>query len=161
MNDTPLPHSVFLQKAIDLAIKNVSSGSGGPFGAIVVHGGKIIASAVNQVTKNHDPTAHAEIQAIRAACHTMQHFQLTGCVLYTSCEPCPMCLSAIYWARIDAVYFASNRHDAAIAGFDDERIYEELSLPPQQRSLPCTALSMPTASEPFLAWKAQQVKILY
>ena len=126
-------HEQFLQQAIDLAVENVKVGQGGPFGAVIVKNNTVIATGVNQVTPLLDPTAHAEIQAIRAACQLLGDFQLTDCVLYSSCEPCPMCLGAIYWARLKAVYFASTRHDAAQAGFDDNFIYDDFTQPLNQR----------------------------
>ena len=124
----------FIQMAIDLATENVRNG-GGPFGAIVVKDGEVIATGVNRVTANNDPTAHAEVQAIRAACAKTGNFELKGCVLYTSCEPCPMCLGAIYWSRVDRVVYAGTQNDAADAGFDDSFIYDELELPPGTVSL--------------------------
>src|SRR6266567_139029 len=120
----------FMQRALDLAIENVNARRGGPFGAVVVRGGAILAEGTNLVTSTLDPTAHAEITAIRAACRVLQSFQLTGCEIYTTCEPCPMCLGAIYWARPDRVYYAGTREDAAAAGFDDALIYDELLVPP-------------------------------
>ena len=117
-----------MQRAIDLAIENVRSGQGGPFGAVIVRGGEIIAEGVNQVTAHHDPSAHAEIVAIRRACQLTGHFELKDCEIYASCEPCPMCLGAIYWARLGGLYFAANRQDAAAIGFDDSLIYDEIAL---------------------------------
>lgn len=117
----------FMEQAIQLAVENVRSGRGGPFAAVVVKNGQVIATGSNRVTSTNDPTAHAEVTAIREACRALNTFQLTGCDLYTSCEPCPMCLGAIYWARPDRVYFAATASDAADAGFDDSFIYEELN----------------------------------
>src|SRR5271167_4324514 len=114
----------FMELAIDLAMKNVQTGAGGPFGAVVVKDGKVIAAAANCVTSNNDPTAHAEVMAIRKACQALGSFQLDGCEIYTSCEPCPMCLGAFYWARPERVYFANTADDASKAGFDDSLIYE-------------------------------------
>src|SRR4051812_10776625 len=116
----------FMRKAIEMSIENVRSGKGGPFAALVVKDGAILATGTNQVTSTFDPTAHAEVVAIRAACHSLAHFQLDGCEIYTSCEPCPMCLGAIYWARPSKVYFGATHDDAAHAGFDDSFIYEQL-----------------------------------
>lgn len=141
----------FLQLAIDLATANVAEG-GGPFGAVIVKNGIVIATGVNRVTKQLDPTAHAEIQAIRAACLSLNDFQLTDCQLYSSCEPCPMCLGAIYWARLDAVYFAANRFDAAQAGFDDEFIYQDMSLSLEKRQLITQQLLLTHAKQPFETW---------
>ena len=126
----------FMQQAINLAKINVSSGNGGPFGALVVKDGVVIAEACNSVTGDNDPTAHAEVNAIRKACDILKSFQLEGCQIYTSCEPCPMCLGAIYWARPDVVYYASTKDAAASAGFDDSFIYEELKLSQDKRSIP-------------------------
>jgi len=127
--------SGFLKEAIRLAVENVESGNGGPFGAVVVKDGKIIARGMNQVTHTNDPTAHAEIIAIREACAVLNSFQLTGCEIYSSCEPCPMCLGAIYWARPDKLYYAGSKEDAASMHFDDQFIYEEIALPVEQRKL--------------------------
>lgn len=147
----PGSHEHFLQQTLALATQNVQQG-GGPFAALIVRQGHVIAQAGNQVTRNHDPTAHAEVQAIRAACQVLQDFQLTGCIVYSSCEPCPMCLGALYWARPTAVYYASTRVDAAAGGFDDEWMYEELLLPPAQRSLPCQHVEIANHTQPFEAW---------
>lgn len=121
-----------MRKAIALSIENVKNG-GGPFGAVIVKDGKIIAHGVNRVTANNDPTAHAEISAIRAACEKLHTFDLSGCEIYTSCEPCPMCLGAIYWAHLDKIYYGNNKHDAADIGFDDSFIYNEMALKPEKR----------------------------
>jgi len=125
----------FMQLAIDLAIENVKQGKGGPFGAVVVKEGKIVGKAANSVTSTNDPTAHAEVNAIRQACAHLKTFDLSGCELYASCEPCPMCLAAIYWARIDKVYVSATKHDAAEVGFDDAFIYEEFALPKENRKV--------------------------
>src|SRR5665811_1238742 len=125
----------FMREAIRLSIENVESGNGGPFGAVIVKDGKIIARGVNNVTSQNDPTAHAEVTAIRNACKELGTFQLDGCEIYTSCEPCPMCLGAIYWARTDKMYFANTKVDAANINFDDQFIYEELELPFEGRKL--------------------------
>ncbi len=153
-------HADFLQQAIDLATQNVAHG-GGPFGAIVVKDQRIIASSGNRVTPNLDPTAHAEIMAIRLACQQLQDFQLTDCIVYTSCEPCPMCLGAIYWARLKQVYYACNRFDAAAAGFDDSFIYDEIPKSPVQRNIPMIYLQSENAASPFLAWRLLENKLRY
>lgn len=145
-------HQRFLQQAVDLAADNVAQG-GGPFGALIVKNGEIIAASGNRVTLNLDPTAHAEVMAIRLACQQLSDFQLIDCVLYTSCEPCPMCLGAIYWARLQAVYFACSREDAAVAGFDDSFIYDEIPLPPLQRRIAMRYIELPQAHAPFQAWQ--------
>ena len=150
----------FIQKAIDLATENVRNG-GGPFGAIVVKDGEVIATGVNRVTANNDPTAHAEVQAIRAACAKTGNFELRGCVLYTSCEPCPMCLGAIYWSRVDRVVYAGTQNDAADAGFDDSFIYKEIAMPMQSRSIPFKWDSDLKRLEPFTEWKLKTDKIEY
>ncbi|MGR8929588.1 MAG: nucleoside deaminase [Gammaproteobacteria bacterium] len=153
-------HAKFLQYAVDLACQNVADG-GGPFGAAVVKGGQIIATSGNRVTPNLDPTAHAEILAIRTACQTLGDFQLTDCTLYSSCEPCPMCLGAIYWARLKAVYYACNRFDAAAAGFDDSFIYDEIPKQPAQRNIAMHYLALSDAESPFQAWNRLDGKIRY
>ena len=153
-------HAEFLQYAVDLAKQNVDDG-GGPFGAIVVKDRHIIASSGNRVTPNLDPTAHAEIMAIRQACQALGDFQLTDCTLYTSCEPCPMCLGAIYWARLKEVYYACNRLDAAAAGFDDSFIYDEIPKPPGRRNIAMHYLELAEASSPFLAWNRLESKVRY
>ena len=150
-----------MQKAIDLAVENVRSGRGGPFGALVVKENRVIASGVNSVAVINDPTAHAELAAIRAACQKLGTFQLHECELYANCEPCPMCLGAIYWARLKAVYFASSRHAAAAAGFDDARIYEELTLPPEVRSIPSRLMLASRGGEPSEEWARAATKVLY
>jgi guanine deaminase len=154
-------HETFLQQAIQLASDNVDSGEGGPYGALIVKDNRVIAASVNQVTSAIDPTAHAEIMAIRAACKRLNDFQLIGCVLYTSCEPCPMCLGAIYWARLDTVYYAGNRFDAATANFDDSFIYDEINLLPQHRRIPMHHINLLNAREPFDIWNKKVDKIPY
>ncbi|NNE46893.1 MAG: nucleoside deaminase [Rhodothermales bacterium] len=149
-----------MNRAIEIAAANAAAGLG-PFGAVVVRGDKIIAEGTNQVTSTFDPTAHAEIVAIRNACDVMGSFQLTGCELYASCEPCPMCLGAIYWARPDRVYYASTRHDAAAAGFDDDYIYTELAVAPGDRQLKMTRIIRDEASEPFRVWTENRDRIPY
>jgi tRNA(Arg) A34 adenosine deaminase TadA len=151
----------FMQEAIDLAKKNMESGNGGPFGAIVVKDGKIIGKGSNKVTSDNDPTAHAEITAIRNACKNLNSFQLDGCEIYTSCEPCPMCLGAIYWARPGKVYYAATKDDAADAGFDDEFIYKELATSIDQRQIPMKQLLRDKAQLVFEGWKKKEDKIEY
>jgi tRNA(Arg) A34 adenosine deaminase TadA len=151
----------FMRRAIELSIANVRAGRGGPFGAVVVRGGQIVGSGANSVTSSNDPTAHAEVVAIRAACRELQTFQLNGCDLYTSCEPCPMCMAAIYWARIDRVYYANTHDDAAEVGFDDALIYRELALPIGERSLPMEPLLREEALEGFREWQRSVAKIPY
>ncbi len=151
----------FMQLAIRLATENVLSGAGGPFGAVLVRDGEVVATGVNRVTSANDPTAHAEVNAIRAACQALGTFQLPGCVLYTSCEPCPMCLGAIYWARLDRVYFGNTCHDAAAAGFDDSFIYSELKEMHGDRKLAMIQLLPEHAIESFRAWRNHQTKITY
>jgi guanine deaminase len=152
---------IFMRKAIALATENVVSGAGGPFGAVVVRDGKIVAIGVNQVTSTNDPTAHAEVVAIRAACAAIGDFQLIGCVVYTSCEPCPMCLSAIYWSRCEAIFYGNSAADANAAGFDDSFLYEEVGRPIDQRKIPTNRLLGDEAIESFNAWRAQTDKIDY
>jgi len=153
--------NAFMERAIELAIENVNSGKGGPFGAVVVCDGRIIGEGTNVVTSTNDPTAHAEITAIREACRKLRTFQLSECEIYTSCEPCPMCLGAIYWARPKAVYFAASATDAAKAGFDDHFIYEQLQLPVESRSLPMQPMMSAEGLKPFRAWAAKPDKISY
>jgi guanine deaminase len=150
-----------MKKAIELATQNVTSGVGGPFGAVVVRDGQIVATGVNLVTSTNDPTAHAEVVAIRAACEKLGDFQLTGCEVYTSCEPCPMCLAAIYWARCEAIYFGNTAADAAAAGFDDSFLYAEIARPLDQRKIPIARLLGEEAIVSFDTWCAQEAKIKY
>lgn len=154
-------HTPFLERAIALAIAQCQAGAGGPFGAVVVREGVIIAEGWNQVTSTHDPTAHAEIVAIRRACAALGRFSLAGCTLYSSCEPCPMCLGAVYWARLDGLHYAATRQDAASAGFDDALIYRELPLPPGARRLPTVHHPLPESTAPFAAWNALAHRIPY
>lgn len=156
-----MTHQDFLQKAIQLAVDNVKSNHGGPFGAIVVKDGEIIGQGVNTVTSHHDPTAHAEIQAIREACKNLQYFQLEDCIIYTSCEPCPMCFGAIYWARPKKVYFASSKEDAAQAGFDDQFIYDELALSYGERKIYMERLESPEKLDPFQTWINSTKRVEY
>lgn len=151
----------FLQQAIDVAIDNVRTGQGGPYGAVIVKDNIPIACSGNRVTQNLDPTAHAEIMVIRLACQKLNDFQLNGCILYTSCEPCPMCLGAIYWARLDKVYFACNRYDAAAADFDDSFIYDEIAVAPSDRSIAMLHLNLPDARLPFHLWSEKTDKVPY
>ena len=153
--------SEFMKRAIALALENVRSGSGGPFAAVIVKGNHIIAEGANRVTRSNDPTAHAEVVAIREACRVLADFQLTGCDLYTSCEPCPMCLGAIYWARPARIFFAATAADAADAGFDDAFIYDELKIAPAGRRIPMTQLLRDDSLAVFSVWKQQGNKTPY
>jgi guanine deaminase len=150
----------WIARAIELALRNVESG-GGPFGAVIVRGSELIAEGVNLVTAQNDPTAHAEVTAIRRACTQLSGFELKDCDIYTSCEPCPMCLGAIYWARLDRVFYAANRHDAAAAGFDDEFIYREFAAGPAIRRVPLIGLDIENAREPFQRWRTKRDKVPY
>jgi guanine deaminase len=151
----------FMMRAVQLSIENVYSGRGGPFGAVVVKDGDILAEGSNQVTSLKDPTAHAEILAIRAACAKLGVFELHGCAIYTSCEPCPMCLGAIYWARLSRIYFANGAADASSFGFDDSLIYREIPLPPAQRAIPMIQMMREQALAAFQAWQEKPNKIVY
>jgi len=151
----------FMLEAIKLADSGMNSGKGGPFGAIVVKNGKIIGKGNNQVTTSNDPTAHAEVVAIRDACKNINSFQLEDCEIYTSCEPCPMCLGAIYWARPKAVYYAADKSDAANAGFDDAFIYEEIATPINNRQIPMKQILQDKARLVFKAWIEKEDKIEY
>lgn len=151
----------FMREAIRLSIENMRSGKGGPFGAVIVKDGQIIARGFNQVTSSNDPTAHAEVVAIREACKTLGSFQLDDCEIYTSCEPCPMCLGAIYWARPKKMYYANTKVDAANIGFDDQFIYEEIDLPLHNRKLDCEQLLNHEALLAFQEWQDKQDKIEY
>jgi tRNA(Arg) A34 adenosine deaminase TadA len=154
-------HVLFMREAIRLARENLRAGAGGPFGAVVVKDGAIIGRGRNQVTSINDPTAHAEVMAIREACRVVGDFRLSGAVIYTSCEPCPMCLSALYWARIERVFFAGTREDAAAAGFDDEMLYREVALPLEQRALPFVGLLREEALPAFIEWRDKTDKVPY
>jgi tRNA(Arg) A34 adenosine deaminase TadA len=154
-------HAHFMRRAIELSLESVVAHRGGPFGAVVVKDGAIIGEGFNCVTAHNDPTAHAEIVAIRAACARIAHFDLQGAVLYTSCEPCPMCLSAIYWARLGAIYYANTKCDAAAIAFDDDFIYRQLAEPAASRTIPMTQLLRSEAQVAFVAWTAQADKIRY
>jgi guanine deaminase len=160
-DDPQAPHAAFLRLAIAEAVRGVNAGEGGPFGAVIVKEGKVIGRGCNQVTSRFDPTAHAEVQAIRAACAHLKSFQLDGCDVYASCEPCPMCLGALYWARPRAIYFAADRLAAAAAGFDDADIYEELGRPLSARRLPVHRLALPEKDAPFAAWDVSPNKVRY
>jgi guanine deaminase len=151
----------FMARAIQLSIENVRTGRGGPFGAVVVKGGEIIGEGANSVTATNDPTAHAEIIAIREACKKLGGFELVGCEIYTSCEPCPMCLGAIYWARPDRVYFGNTAADAANAGFDDSHIYDEIPKAHSERKIPMVPMMREEALEGFRDWKKRVNKVLY
>jgi len=154
-------HSQFMRRAIQLAVDNVRSGRGGPFGAIVVKDDLIIGEGANSVTAANDPTAHAEVVAIRNACQSLSSFQLDGCDLYTSCEPCPMCMGAIYWARPARIYYCGTSKDAADAGFDDSFIYRELLIEPDSRRIPMQQILPEEASISFDEWKKSSTKIPY
>jgi guanine deaminase len=151
----------FMREAIRLSIENVESGKGGPFAAVIVKDGKIIASGVNEVTSSNDPTAHAEVVAIRKACSTLNSFQLDGCEIYCSCEPCPMCLGAIYWARAAKIYFANTKEDAAAVDFDDKFIYDEIDLSYTGRKLATQQLLREEALVAFEKWKTSPLKMKY
>jgi tRNA(Arg) A34 adenosine deaminase TadA len=151
----------FLIEAIRLSRENITDGLGGPFGAVIVKDGKIIGEGKNEVLESNDPTAHAEIQAIRNASKHLNNYDLQGCEIYTSCEPCPMCLAAIYWARIDYIYFANTKKDAAEIGFDDDFIYKELSLPENERKIKMVRYNLEDAKKVFLDWIKLENKILY
>jgi tRNA(Arg) A34 adenosine deaminase TadA len=151
----------FMLEAIRKAQENIETGKGGPFGAVVVRDGEIIASVGNRVTSTNDPTAHAEVVAIREACIVLDTFDLSGCEIFASCEPCPMCLGAIMWARIDKLYYAADRKDASRAGFDDELFYTELALPVEKRLLTPTQLLQEKANEVFNRWIGDSNKIPY
>lgn len=150
-----------MQQAIQLATENVRRGRGGPFGAVVVKEGRVIATGANQVTSTNDPTAHAEMVAIRNACQTLGTFQLTDCEVYTSCEPCPMCLAALYWSRCRAIYYGNDTTEATRAGFDDSRLYEELRRPARDRSIPTERMLAEEARSSFEAWKTSPYRVEY
>jgi guanine deaminase len=151
----------FMARAIQLSIDNVLSARGGPFGAVIVNQRQIVAEAANQVTSTNDPTAHAEVMAIREACRKLRAFDLRGCEIYTSCEPCPMCLGAIYWARLDRIYYANDAADAARVGFDDSLIYRELERDHSERKIPIVQMMREEGLEAFRAWKKSPKKIEY
>jgi guanine deaminase len=151
----------FMSRAIELSKRNMETNAGGPFGAVVVKDGKIIGEGWNQVTSTNDPTAHAEVQAIRNACKNLSNFDLDGAEIYTSCEPCPMCLAAIYWARIGKIYYANTKKDAAAINFDDDFIYQEIPKPYSQRSIPLVPLMRDEALQIFKIWEQKVDKIPY
>jgi guanine deaminase len=157
---SPAKSAEFMRRAISLALENVRSG-GGPFGAVIVRDGRIVAESVNRVTANNDPTAHAEVAVIREACRALGDFQLAGCDLYTTCEPCPMCFGAIYWARLSRVFYGGSAGDAAAAGFDDSFIYEEIKHAPESRRIAMTQLLRDESLAIFSAWKQQDHKTQY
>ena len=161
IRDQKLMNNPFMVRAIQLSIEGSHSGLGGPFGAVIVRDGKILAEGVNRVTSTNDPTAHAEVVAIRQACKELGVFELKDCELYTSCEPCPMCLGAIYWARLARIYFANTAQDAAKIGFDDSFIYSELKLSPSLRSIPTIQMMREQALAAFRAWSEKADKIPY
>ena len=156
-----MPEADHMRRAIALSLEMMRSGRGGPFGAVIVRDGAIVAEGFNQVTSTNDPTAHAEIVAVRRACQTLQAFDLTGCEIYTSCEPCPMCLSALYWARISRIYYANDRHDAAKIGFRDDFLYHEIPLPLGQRAIPTLRLLQAEGWAAFQEWDLKPDKIVY
>ncbi|HEX9615477.1 MAG TPA: nucleoside deaminase [Bacteroidota bacterium] len=151
----------FMKEAIELSRKNIREGKGGPFGAIIVRNGIVVARGANRVTSDNDPTAHAEILAIREACRSLKTFQLSDCELYSSCEPCPMCLGAIYWARLKQVYFANTRSDAARIGFDDDFLYREINVPHAARKIPIVRVEHEEAINVFEEWERMENKIRY
>jgi guanine deaminase len=151
----------FMQRALDLALECVGANKGGPFGAVIVRSGKIVAEGWNEVTSTNDPTAHAEVVAIRRACAKLGTFNLSDCEIYASCEPCPMCLGAIYWARFRVLYYANTREEAAAIGFDDEFIYREMPLAPAARTIPGIHLRTPQSHIPFAEWAAKPDTIEY
>jgi len=159
--ENELQHLRFMERAIALSEAGMLNGQGGPFGCVIVKDGEIIAEGSNSVTSTNDPTAHAEVVAIRNACRALGDFQLTGCTLYTSCEPCPMCLGAIYWSRPDKVFYANTRQDAAAIGFDDDFIYREIPMKDRDRQIPFEQLKPGSAIRVFELWKEKGDKTLY
>ena len=151
-----MDHKHYMQEAVTAALKGMQNNEGGPFGCVIVKDGKIIGKGNNKVTSTNDPTAHAEVTAIRDACKNLDSFQLTGCTIYSSCEPCPMCLGAIYWARPDKVYYGSTQTDAANIGFDDAFIYKEIPLPYSERSIPFEQLAPEIAIKAFNQWTEKE-----
>ena len=154
-------HARWMNEAITLARAGMRIHGGGPFGAVIVADGKLVGRGWNQVTPQLDPTAHAEVTAIRDACRALQRFELRGCVLYTSCEPCPMCFGAAWWARVDRIVFAADRDDAAAAGFDDAAIHADVATPPAERVLLTQHLDVPEWTEPFAVWQANPTRTPY
>lgn len=161
MCDKSSTPKAFMAQAIELSASRMRANLGGPFGVVIVKDGKVIAEGFNKVTSSNDPTAHAEVTAIREACKALGTFSLEGCEIYSSCEPCPMCLSAIYWARLDKIYFANTRQDAAAIGFDDEFLYLEVPKPIEDRSIPTIHLELDAAREVFEEWRVKPDKIMY
>jgi guanine deaminase len=156
-----MPGDLFMQRAATIAVERMRSGLGGPFGAVVVRDGEIIAEGWNAVTTANDPTAHAEVMAIRRACERLGSFSLAGCDIHTSCEPCPMCLGAIYWARLDRIYYANTRAEAAAIGFDDDFIYREIGRMPEARSIPAIRVDSAEARAGFAEWAAKADRVAY
>jgi guanine deaminase len=156
-----MSHDPFMREAIRLAEEGMRDGRGGPFGCVIVRQGEVVGRGQNRVTSTNDPTAHAEVTAIRDACSRLGTFQLADCTLYTSCEPCPMCLSAIYWARIPTVFYGNTRQDAAAIGFDDDFIYQQVPLPPEKRTVRMVPLLRTEALAGFQAWTAKADKVRY
>lgn len=157
----PMTETEFMRRAIAISERTMAAGTGGPFGAVITRDGAIIAEGRNAVTSANDPTAHAEIMAIREACRALDSFSLAGCEIYTSCEPCPMCLSAIYWARIGHIHYANSREDAAGIGFDDAHIYDQIGLPIDARSIPASRVLADEAAAAFRAWREKPDKVPY
>ena len=151
---------MFMQQAIDLSIENVANG-GGPFGAVIVRNGEVIATGTNRVTATCDPTAHAEVSAIRAACAKLGDFKLAGCTVYSSCEPCPMCLSALYWAGVERIFYGNTKEDAKAINFDDSFIYDQIALVHSERTIPCINFMRQQALAGFKAWQDKEDKVLY
>lgn len=154
-------HKEFMSEAVKAALKGIQNDDGGPFGCVVVKDGKIVGKGHNLVTSTNDPTAHGEITAIRDACKNLNSFQLDGCIIYTSCEPCPMCLGAIYWSRAEKVYYGCNQKDAAAVGFDDEFIYKEIDIKKEKRKIPFIQIEREIAKKPFDEWVKKENKIDY
>jgi tRNA(Arg) A34 adenosine deaminase TadA len=157
----PSDHNAFMREAARMAHENIIAGRGGPFGAVIVCKGEIVGRGTNVVTSTNDPTAHAEVTAIRDACRNLHTFTLAGCEIYTSCEPCPMCLAAIYWARLEKIFYANTRVDAARIGFDDDYLYKELTLTNEQRSKPILPLASDEAAATFELWTTKTDKVPY
>jgi tRNA(Arg) A34 adenosine deaminase TadA len=156
-----MDHEKFMRMAIELSENSVTQGQGGPFGAVIVKDGELVAGSANMVVPNNDPTAHAEVSAIRLACQKLGTFDLSGCEIYTSCEPCPMCLGAIYWARLDKIYYANTKIDAADIGFDDKFIYDELELAMAERKLPIIQMMRDEALNAFRLWSEHEGRTDY
>ncbi len=155
-----MERKIFMERAVELSLKGSSEGKGGPFGAVIVKNGKIIGEAYNQVTSTNDPTAHAEVMAIRDACKNLNSFDLTDCEIYTSCEPCPMCLGAIYWSKVVKIYYGNSREDAKKTGFDDAFIYDEIPLPLSERKIEMIQLGQKEALKVFEMWDVNEKKII-